>query len=338
MKMKVGTWLPNFAYDADDGIDHSERLKHWIVRSEELGFDSIWVTDHLLRAKNMYARTWLEPLTSLAFAASITEKPLLGPGVLLMPLRHPVLLAKEVASIQRLSKGRFVLGAGTGWYPLEFQAVGTDKTERGRRTDEGLEIVRRLLSGETLTYEGEFFKLNDVQIEPSPVKVPVWVGGGSQVAHPDSVEKPELNPRVARRIAKADGWFARPTANPDQIIEDWLLLQPYIKAEGRSPNDIEMAHGQLLFLSDKANHEEALEEQFKAAERILGTSRPRELLQMSYLFGTIDEVIEDCRQRAETGISHFIFHPFTDDPEQLELWGRELLPVIKSLEVQPRPA
>jgi probable F420-dependent oxidoreductase len=338
MKMKVGTWLPNFAYDADDGIDHSARLKHWIMRSEELGFDSIWVTDHLLRAKNMYARTWLEPLTSLAFAASITEKPLLGPGVLLMPLRNPVLLAKEIASIQRLSNGRFVLGAGTGWYPKEFESVGTKKSERGRRTDEGLEIVRRLLSGEVVTYNGEFYKLDEVQIEPSPVDVPIWVGGGSQVAHPDSVEKPELNPRVARRIAKADGWFSRPTATPEQIVEDWKLLQPYIQAEGRNPNDIEMVHGQLLFLSDKADHDEALQEQFEAAERILGTNRPRELLQMSYLFGTVDEVIQNCRERAQTGISHFIFHPFTDDPDQLELWGQELLPAIKELEVQPRTA
>lgn len=333
MKMKVGTWLPNFAYD-EDGIEHTARLKYWIQRSEELGFDSIWVTDHLLRARNMYARTWLEPLSSLAFAAALTKNALLGPGVLLLPLRNPVLLAKELATIQKLSSGRFILGVGTGWYPNEFEAVGAHKSERGKRTDEVLEIVRRLAAGETLTYEGKFYRFNEVQIEPSPVKIPVWVGGGSQVAHPDSVEKPQLNPRVARRIARADGWFSRPTSSPDQIIADWEELKPYIHEAGRNPSEIEIAHGQLLYLTEEDDHDQAVELQHQAAEKILGTSRPRELLEQSYLFGTTDEIVQNCRQRAAAGVSHFIFHPFTDEPEQLELWGRDLLPKLKSFEVQ----
>jgi len=332
-KMKIGTWLPNFAYN-DDGIDHAERLRHWIIRAEELGFDSVWVTDHLLRARNMYARTWLEPLTSLAFAAAVTKKALLGPGVLLLPLRNPVLLAKEIASLQKLSNGRIILGVGTGWFPEEFEAVGINKSERGRRTDEVLTIVRRLLAGETLTFKGEFYNVKEVNIEPSPVKVPIWVGGGSQVESPNSVEKPRLSPNVARRIALADGWFSRPTAVAEQIASDWQELKKYIEDAGRNPDEIEIAHGQWLHLTEETNRQCALEIQFAAAEDILGTSRSRDLLEKSYLFGTIDEIIENCRQRAEAGISHFMFHPYTDDPEQLELWGRELLPRIKAIEVK----
>lgn len=332
MKMKVGTWLPNFAYD--DDIDHTTRLKHWIARSEELGFDSIFVTDHLLRARNMYARTWLEPLSSLAFAAAVTKTSLLGPGVLLLPLRNPVLLAKEIVTIQKLSKGRFVLGVGTGWYEKEFEAVGAHKSERGRRTDEVLEIVTRLAAGETLTYEGEFYQIDEVQIEPSPVKMPVWVGGGSQVPHEDSVEKPRLHPNVGRRIAKyADAWFTRPTAKAEQIAYDWELLQPYFKEYGRDPDEIEIVHGQLLYLSDEPDRERAIEIQHQAAAEILGTNRPRELLEESYLFGTIEDVIANLRERASAGISHIILHPFTDDPEQLELWGRELIPRLKAWDV-----
>ncbi|OJX48134.1 MAG: hypothetical protein BGO78_12735 [Chloroflexi bacterium 44-23] len=336
MKMKVGTWLPNFAY-GDDGIDHSERLRHWIVRSEELGFDSIWVTDHLLRARNMYARTWLEPMSSLAFAAGLTKKVLLGPGVLLLPLRNPVLLAKEVASIQQMSKGRFVLGAGTGWFPKEFEAVGAKKSERGRRTDEVLEIVSRLLAGETLTFKGEFYNLDEVNIEPSPIKVPIWVGGGSQAENPNSVEKPILNKKVANRIAKADGWFIRPTALPEQILSDWKEIKQLMLSMGKNPDNMEIVHGQLMYMTEETNRQKALEIQFEAAENILGKSRPRDLLEQTYLFGTIDEIIENCRRRIEGGVSHFIFHPFTDDPEQLELWGRELLPQIKEFDVLPKP-
>lgn len=338
MKMKVGTWLPNFAYDDDDGIDHAERLKHWITRSEELGLDSIFVTDHLLRARNMYARTWLEPMTSLAFAASITSKALLGPGVLLLPLRNPVLLAKECVSLQQLSKGRFVLGAGTGWYADEFEAVGTKKAERGRRTDEVLEIVTRLAAGETLTYHGEFYDIAGVQIEPSPVKLPVWIGGGSQVAHKDSVEKPALHPNVGRRIARyADAWFSRPTAQAGQIIDDWKQLSQYFEEAGRDQSEVEIVHGQLIHLTEETGHGRALEMQHRAAADILGTGRPRELLEETYMFGTIDEILSNLRERAQAGISHFIFHPFTDDPEQLELWAGELIPRVREIEVRRPP-
>ena len=112
--LKVGIYLPSFGY-SKDGIDHAERLRQWCIRAEELGFDSIWVTDHMLRARNMYAYTWIEPLTTLAFAAAVTKKVTLGTGVLLLPLRHPVLLAKTLSSLQQMSNDRFILGAGTGW-------------------------------------------------------------------------------------------------------------------------------------------------------------------------------------------------------------------------------
>lgn len=336
--LKVGTWLPNFGYEDDDGIDHVARLKNWITYGEEIGLDSIFVTDHMLRARNMYRRTWLEPLTSLAFAASITTKPVLGPGVLLLPLRNPVLLAKECVSLQKLSAGRFILGAGTGWFPREFEAVGTKKSERGRRTDEVLEIVTRLASGETVSYEGEFYTLDEVQIEPSPVDMPVWVGGGSQAAHKDSMEKPIMHPNVARRIARyASGWFTRPTAMPDQIVDDWQQLQPYFEEAGRDPSKVELVNGQWLHLVDATDHDEALELQHQAAFDILGDARPRDLLEKTYMFGTTDELIEEIRSRAAIGISHFIFHPYTDDPAQLEKWATDFLPRLKEIEVVQPP-
>jgi probable F420-dependent oxidoreductase len=337
-QLAVGTYLPNFAYDADDEIDHAERLRYWITHAEEVGFDSIWVTDHLLRARNMYARTWLEPLSTLAFVAALTHRVSLGPGVLLLPLRHPVLLAKELASIQRLAGGRLILGAGTGWFPAEFEAVGTQRAERGRRTDEVLELVRRLLAGETVSYAGRYYTARDVHIEPSPVRLPVWVGGGSQVPHAESVEKPVLNPAVARRIARGDGWWSRPSALPTQIADDWRSLQPYIQEAGRRPEDIVIASGEWVHLTEEDRHDRAVDIQHRVARDILGTARSAELLEESYLFGTLDEMVAACKARADAGVEHLILHPYTDDPAQIELWGRELLPRLKRLEVtRPRP-
>lgn len=331
-RLKVGSYLPNFAYP-DDGIDHRARLRHWITRAEELGFDSLWVTDHLLRARDMYAITWLEPMATLCFAASITERVTLGPGVLLLPLRNPAVLAKEVASIQALSGNRFIFGVGTGHYAPELAATGASLSERGKRTDEVLELVRRLVAGETVTYQGSQFSLEEVTIEPSPLPLPVWVGGGSQIAHRDSVERPVLHPNVGRRIARSDGWFSRPSASPAQVAQDWRHLQPFIREAGRDPSQIEIGHGQWLHLTEEKDGDRARALQHAMAKHVVGDSRPAELLEESYLFGSLDEVVEACRLRAEIGIEHLIIHPYTDDPDQLELWGRLLLPRLRELEV-----
>ncbi|MCL6649805.1 MAG: TIGR03619 family F420-dependent LLM class oxidoreductase [Chloroflexi bacterium] len=334
--LKVGVYLPNFSYD-DESSDHRARLRYWITQAEAYGFDSLWVTDHLLRARQMYARSWLEPLTSLAFAAALTERVLLGPAVLLLPLRQPVLLAKELATLQRLSHNRLILGVGTGWYPPEFAAVGQRRAERGRRTDEVLALVRRLLAGERVTVCRQDICLRDEQLDPSPVPLPVWVGGGSQVPHPDSVERPLLHPRVARRIARADGWLTRPTALPQQIVQDWQQLQPYLAAAGRHPDEIIIAHGQWLHLTEEDRHDRAVAVQLAVAADIVGTARPPELLQASYLFGTLDEIVAACQERAAVGVEHLILHPYTDDPAQLDLWGRLLLPRLKALPVTRPP-
>lgn len=196
-----------------------------------------------------------------------------------------------------------------------------------------LELVRRLVGGEAVTYEGSHFRLDDVTIEPSPLPLPVWVGGGSQIAHRDSVEKPVLHPNVARRIAGADGWFSRPSASPEQIAEDWRQLQPYIRGERRDPAQIEIGHGQWLHLTDEKDGDRARAIQHAAARQIVGVSRAPESLEESYLFGTLDEVVEGCRRRARIGVQHLILHPYTDDPEQLELWGDLLLPRLRELEV-----
>lgn len=332
-RLKVGTYLPNFAFP-EDGIDHRSRLRNWIKRSEELGFDSIWVTDHLLRSRDMYSVAWLEPMATLCFAASITERVSLGPGVLLLPLRNPTVLAKEVATVQALSGNRFIFGVGTGHYAPELAATGATRSERGKRTDEVLELVKRLVAGECVTYGGDRYSLDQVTIEPSPRPLPVWVAGGSQVAHEKSVEKPLLHPNVARRIARSDGWFSRPSALPAQIASDWRELQPYIREAGRDPSDIEIGHGQWLHLTEERDGSRARRIQHRIARQIAGGSRPPDLLERSYLFGTLDEVVESCRLRAQIGVEHLIIHPYTDEPEQLELWGGTLLPRLRELEVQ----
>ncbi|MFD6951475.1 LLM class F420-dependent oxidoreductase [Nocardiopsis sp. TSRI0078] len=165
------------------------------TRAEELGVDAVWLPDHLLPPAP-YGRTFggvYEPLVTLAHLAARTERIRLGTSVLVVPLRDPLLLAKQVATLDALSEGRFVLGVGTGWSREEFSALGSDFTTRGARTDEALRLLRHLFGGGG-AFEGRFHSYGSGVFEPLPAgRVPVMVGGTSD--------------RALRRAAEwADAW------------------------------------------------------------------------------------------------------------------------------------
>src|SRR5438094_9308477 len=117
--MKIGVFLPSYLLPASD-TENPNRVRRFAQHAEELGFESLFITDHLLTARRFYRVSWLEPVTTLAHAAALTSRPLLGTSVLVLPTRHPVVLAKEIATPQYLSGGRYVFGVGTGWDEPEF--------------------------------------------------------------------------------------------------------------------------------------------------------------------------------------------------------------------------
>ncbi len=162
--LRIGVFLPTFV--GPDGRS-GEQIAAFAQRAEELGFDSLWATDHLLHGNRFYDVPWLDPIVALTYAAAATSRIRLGTSILVMPTRHPVVLAKEISTLQALSGERFILGAGTGWDEREFEAVGQRKAERGARTDESLEIVRRLLAGGPVRFEGRFYQLEDVEVGPA---------------------------------------------------------------------------------------------------------------------------------------------------------------------------
>ena len=181
---RFGVFLPSYIW-AGDGAERARGIKAFARAVEELGFDSLFITDHLLAAKRFYSVSFLEPLSALAVAAGVTERVRLGTSILIMPLRNPVLLAKELATLQFLSENRMILGAGVGWNDAEYDAVGVRKAERGRRTDEMLDIMIPLLEGRTVTYHGRYYAVDDVFVEPTAERRPeIWIGGGSQLADP----------------------------------------------------------------------------------------------------------------------------------------------------------
>jgi alkanesulfonate monooxygenase SsuD/methylene tetrahydromethanopterin reductase-like flavin-dependent oxidoreductase (luciferase family) len=150
------------------GIPAIGEMMDNVRRAERLGYDAIWSGDHIITHSPI-----MDIMTMLASFAVVTERVKLGTAVYLMPLRHPVATAKQVASLDLLSEGRFIFGVGVGGEIVgEFDAVGVPVRERGGRTDEGLEILTRVLSQNNVTYEGKYYQLHDVTLAPHPKQQP----------------------------------------------------------------------------------------------------------------------------------------------------------------------
>src|SRR5437763_16908177 len=131
---RFGVFLPSYIWEGD-GRERARGIKAFARTVEDLGFDSLFITDHLLAAKRFYSVSFLEPLSALAVAAGVTQRVRLGTSILVMPLRNPVLLAKELATLQFLSENRLILGAGVGREDADDGAIGARTSRRGTRTD-----------------------------------------------------------------------------------------------------------------------------------------------------------------------------------------------------------
>ncbi len=191
--MKFGIHLPQIGEHVTPEMVGSAARE-----AEELGYDSIWVNDHLaVPADAPYPPACiLEPIITLTWAAAQTKTIVLGTSVLLLALRHPVHLAKELASLDILSGGRLILGAGVGWLEGEFEALGIPFAERGPRTDESIRLLRACWSEDPIESEAEIIaaKTKNIRALPQPGRrIPIWIGGNSA---------------AARRRAKqmGDGW------------------------------------------------------------------------------------------------------------------------------------
>ena len=173
-------------------IDGDVWEPHEITKVEEHGFDILTTGEHIL-----FFRPILDTVTVLAYAAAVTTKIKLIPSTLILPLRHPTMMAKELISIDILSKGRLIASVGIGGdYPREFEALDIPMSERGRRANEGIEIMKRYWSGERFDYDGKIFQLKDVDMLPGPYQnggPPLWVCGRS-------------DPAMKRAAKYGDGW------------------------------------------------------------------------------------------------------------------------------------
>jgi probable F420-dependent oxidoreductase len=196
-----GVILPN--YGPASSVDDIRRVAE---TAEELGFDSVWATEHIIvgpEAVSRYGRVY-DPLVTLGWIAARTERIRLGTSIVLVPLHNPMHLAKQVATLQELGGGRFTLGVGMGWHRDEFDFMGAQFEGRGRRADEAIRLMRALWSGDG-DFDGDYWSFHGATFEPRPSPQPeIWVGGSS--------------PRAVRRARQlGDAWHPSRGSDPDHV-------------------------------------------------------------------------------------------------------------------------
>jgi len=191
--MQLGIHLPHAGEQATPAL-----IRRLAIRAEALGFADVWVSEHIIvpRAKFPRSPVFYDPVLTLTWIAAVTERVRLGTSVLVLPMRHPLPLAKELSTLQNLSGGRLILGAGVGWLEEEFAALGVPFRERGRRMDEGIAMMRAVWSQDPVTFKSRYIPavIEGMTMTPMPISpIPLWLGGSSDAA-------------LQRTIRIADGW------------------------------------------------------------------------------------------------------------------------------------
>jgi probable F420-dependent oxidoreductase len=181
--MRVGVHLPHIGHKAGP-----EAIRRAAIQAEELGFADVWSSEHIIipeGAPYPPSAIFYDPVLTLTWAAAFTKRICLGTSVLVLPMRHPLPLAKELATLQNLSEGRLILGAGVGWMAAEFAALGVPFRERGRRMDEGIAMMRAVWGADPVSFSPRHIPavIEDMRMLPPPVRpIPIWIGGSSEAA------------------------------------------------------------------------------------------------------------------------------------------------------------
>ena len=289
-------------------------LYAYAQRAEELGYESLWAWDHILLGVEP-SFPILDSITTLGAIAARTTRIKLGAGVLVLPLRNPVVAAKALGSLDVISGGRLILGVAAGWYAREFDAVGVPYPQRGRRFEQNLDILVRLWTQERVTLRVDKHNLREVVMVPRPVqspRPPILIGG-----YVDA---------VLRRVAtSSDGWLTY-FYTPESFSRNWAKVQAFAREAGRDPATL-TATNQLAVYVGRSRAETTTDmRQWLSTE--WDTAAWSESTIEHAVHGSAAECVEQLRAHVATGVDRLILIPYRYQPEQVERIAKEVLPAL----------
>jgi probable F420-dependent oxidoreductase len=293
--MKFGIALPNYGRSTT-----YEAVRRTAIAADQLGYASVWTTDHLLVPKeniDPYG-TMYESLVTLALIAENTRVQL-GTSVLVLPMRNPVLMAKQIVTIDAATQGRMIVGVAVGWNEQEFKHLNADFKTRGKRLDEDIQLMRAVWSNDQVTFHGKYSEIELGISLPRPAKgnIPIWIGGNGE-------------PSLRRAARLGDGWQAT-GASPEQIAEGVKRIR-------------ELAPSKAFTVSVRVSVDfnPATSPTFK----YLGNTRYR-------LAGSTDAIRARLREYEQAGLEHAVLVFPADDVStgigQMERFARDLMPEFK---------
>ncbi len=302
----TGPWLPRI----DELVDLVQLV-------DRCGYDSLWAGDHI-----SFAIPILDPMLQLAQAAVVSRRLTLGTSVLLVPLRHPTPIAKQVLTLDHLTEGRFILGVGVGGeFPNEYAACDIPHNERGARLAEGVQVIRKFFSGQPVSHHGKFFgPFSDVPMLPPPRQAggpPIWFAGRKDAA--------------LRRIGRLGDGFLAYVITPEMYRDALATIDAAAQAAGRGT--IAFGTGHLLFTRLDTTYEAALD---RATETLSVRYAMdfRKAAQRYCALGTPQQVAETIRRFYDAGVRHIaldLLGPYEQRNEQIAWFARDALPLLRDL-------
>ncbi len=306
--MLIGVAVPNRGPLASPSL-----LRETILLAERTGYDSLWFADHVVIPEEETARhpsRWYDPWVAASYACALTSRVKLCFGVIVLPYRSPLPVAKAVASLDQLSGGRVIAGVGSGYMKGEFEALGVSYADRGRRTDEYIHALKVLWTNPLASFEGEFTRFSRVILDPRPLQQPhppIWIGGASKAA-------------IRRSVALGDGWqppFSLGT--PHSEVESWMgELHREMAKQGRTrPLTVSFQAPRIRIAGVPAG----TQPEYRDGQRVPMNGTPEEIIQDLRFYQELgaDQVVVEFRH-APTPEGHL---------EAMEYFIRHIAPAVR---------
>jgi len=304
--MKFAIAIPQFY--ADGEFDPAA-FRAYLARAEELGFESTWAMEQVLGSWNQFS-----PMEAMTYAAACTERLRLGCVVFVSTLHNPVHLAKGLATLDQLSRGRIEVGVGTGGRVRPFAAFGVDPATYVARFTEGITVMKALWTEPAVTFDGEFWQLKDAGIAPRPFQKPhppLWFGAAAPAA-------------VRRAVRLGTGFFGAGSSPTARFAEQVVVLREALAEAGRSQESFPIAKRIYIAVDDDGQRARARVN--AALEQIYG--RRVEAIEAAAVAGTVADCVQQVRQVAEAGAELILFTALFDQAEQMERLAASVMPEL----------